>query len=529
MIIRPQRTGRALILLLALVSLAVLSLVNLPATTTAFAATRHSSLIRPSSFVLRPSSLLADRPDQPSNGASLDTPVVPGSKNDTPLPANDPNSLTHNGAAAPGSKNDDSAQASAEITPQAATAAGWRFISCGTAIDSSWSTTSSAFVVIRSCTLEIGESGFVYLSGSSSVGLLNSEFEARFSLDIDSVSGNNATDRWVNVYTDSGDGTDKAVATTLLAPISAGVHTFYFLGARYTGTGTVQLYDPSLSVLYFPNSSADVRSCDESSNLTWNTTSSSFQTIRSCSLATSHSGFAFISATASAGLGSGGAYEGRVRVGADSSTGTANSDRWFNIYTDSGDGTDESVATSLLAPIAAGSHTFYFLGARYSGAGTVQLYDPSLSVLYFPAPNVTAKLCSASGSDLWTNNTTGYSIIRSCSLDVPRDGFAFIDATASAGLNASGAGNQWEGQFRLGVDNTNGSSIFDRWVNLDIDSGDGTDKAVANAGLINISAGLHTFYFVGKRYAGTGTLRLYSSSLTVLVPDTSVFLPLIKK
>jgi microcystin-dependent protein len=520
MLMRPQHTGRALIMLLALVLLAALSLVNMPAATavTAFADDRVESPAGPT-----------DRPDQPSNGTSLDAPVVPGSKNDTTQPAVDPNGVTHTGSAALGPKNDGSAPAPAEITPQAATATGWRFISCGTATNSSWSTTSATFAPIRSCTLDIGESGFVYLSGSSSVGRLNGEYEARFRLGIDSASGNTATDRWVNIYNDSGDGTDKAAAVTLLIPISAGVHTFSFLGARYAGAGTVLLYSPSLSVLYFPDSSADVQSCGASGSGLFNTLTSTFQTIRSCSLSASQSGFAFISATASAGLGSGGAYEGRVRVGVDSVNGLAGSDRWVNVYPDSGDGTDEAVATSLLTPIVAGSHTFYFLGARYSGAGTVQLYNSSLSVLYFPSPNVTATLCSASGSDVWTNATTSYTVIRSCSLNIPRDGFAFVDATASAELNASAAGNEWEGHFGIGVDNVDSNSAFDRWVNAYTDSGDGTDRAVADAGLVNISAGPHTFYFVGKRYAGTGTLRLYAPSLTVLVPDASVFLPLIIK
>jgi hypothetical protein len=331
------------------------------------------------------------------------------------------------------------------------------------------------------------------------------------------------------VYADGGDGTDKNADATLLAPVSAGAHTFYFLGARYSGTGTVQLYDPSLSVLYFPSSSADVLACGVAGNLIWTTTESTFQPIRSCELTVPQSGFVYMSGTSSVGLGSGGTYEARFRLGVDSVNGTGSTDRWVNVYPDAGDGTDEVVSTSLLTSVAAGSHTFYFSGARYNGAGTVQLYDPSLSVLYFPAPNVTAKVCGAAGSDTWTNDTSEYSIIRSCTLNVPDSGFAFIDATASGGLNTTTPGSEWEGQFRIGVDNSNGSSLFDRWVNITTDAGDGTDRMVGNSGLVNISKGIHTFYFVGRRYAGPGTIRLYSPSLTVIVPGATHYIPMIAR
>ena len=52
-----------------------------------------------------------------------------------------------------------------------------------------------------------------------------------------------------------------------------------------------------------------------------------------------------------------------------------------NVYNDSGDGTDKSVALSVLKSVTAGTHTFYFLGSRYNGAGTVLLYDPTLTVI----------------------------------------------------------------------------------------------------------------------------------------------------
>jgi hypothetical protein len=459
-----------------------------------------------------------------SGSSTVESAPEPGSKNASAPPADDPLGVTTEGPAEPGSKNYDPA---ATGTEKAESPAGWFFLACGAIQDGGWTTTSSSFETIRSCTLTVPENGFVYITGSTALGIKDGNYEARLNVSIDSPSGNIGTDRWINAYTDGGDGTDKNIETTLLAPVSAGAHTFYFLAARYNGTGTVQLYDPSLSVLYLPASSDDVLACGASGNLVWNTTDTTFQAIRSCSLDAPQSGFVYVSGTASAGLASGGSpYEARYRIGVDNVSGTASSDRWVNVTTDTGDGTDEAMATSLLTSVAAGSHTFYFSATRYNGTGPLQVYDPSLVVLYFPAPNFTAKVCGAGGSDTWTNSTTSYSVIRSCTLNVPRNGFAFVSASASAGLNATGAGNDWEGQFRIGVDNETGSSLFDRWVNVYTDAGDGTDRPVAHSGIVNVSRGIHTFYYVGRRYAGTGTLRLYSPSITVIVPNSvTVFMP----
>ena len=74
-----------------------------------------------------------------------------------------------------------------------------------------------------------------------------------------------------------------------------------------------------------------------------------------------------------------------------------------------------------------------------------------------------------------------------------------------------------------------GRIAYDRWVNVYTDSGDGTDRVVADSGLIDVSAGPHTFYFVGRRYSGSGTVELIRPSLTVLVPTGRVFLPLVLK
>jgi hypothetical protein len=61
------------------------------------------------------------------------------------------------------------------------------------------------------------------MHASASLGVATGgNYEARFNLSIDSASGNAATDRWINAYTDATNGTDKNIANTYLAPVSAG-------------------------------------------------------------------------------------------------------------------------------------------------------------------------------------------------------------------------------------------------------------------------------------------------------------------
>ncbi|HMN28067.1 MAG TPA: Ig-like domain-containing protein [Caldilineaceae bacterium] len=425
----------------------------------------------------------------------------------------------------PGDKNDGpqslgiATEASTTLAASAAirTATSGRLLTCGSAGNNNWTTTSASFQVITSCSLSAPEAGVLLIVASSSVALSAdaTPYEARFALSVDSTNGNTITDRWLNIYTDSGDGTDKSVSDTFLTSVLSGTHTINFLGSRYSGAGAVQLYDPALSVLYIPNSNRQVLTCGAASNLTWTTTETTFQPIRSCSLDVPSSGVALIIGSSSVGLLNA-AYEARFRLGVDTVAGLASSDRWVNVEPDGGDGTDETLALSLMTQIVTGTHTFYLAGTRYNGAGTVQLYDPTLSVLFIPSTSLFIRPCGANGSDMWTNSTTTNSVLRSCTLTMPESGVALITADGSAGLNATGPGNDWEGQFRLGVDSDQGSSEVDRWLNVYTDSGNGADRSLANSWLTNVSAGAHTFYLVGRRNAGSGALRIYSPSLTVL-------------
>ncbi|MFD3162328.1 hypothetical protein [Herpetosiphon sp. NSE202] len=391
---------------------------------------------------------------------------------------------------------------------------------CGSGI-ANWTTTSAALIPIVSCSLTFSEPGFVYLAASASLGIASesSSYEALFRLGADSISGDPGTDRWVNIYTDSSDGTDKNLAVSKIVGVTAGTHTFYFLGSRFSASGTVNLYNPILSVLYFPNSSP-IKACNANLNGNWTTSSETLTEINSCSLNLPQAGHVYMNANASASFVNQ-AYEVETRLAIDT-TNVAGSYRWTNIEADTGDGTDESVATSQLMPVTSGTHTFKYLAGRSTGTGTVNLFDPSLSIIYFPAGAVTALRCGQGGAGSWSSAVSTFSPLASCSMQTG-NGVVFMDGNASAGLNAP-TDAAWEGLFRFSIDGI-GLANTDRWLNVYPDSGDGTDRVINSQGLALLPQGVHSFAFTGRRYAGTGTVHVFRPALIVLASPTKIFIP----
>jgi len=195
-------------------------------------------------------SFLPPEPDSDDDFFSILTPD-PLSKNGSARPViENPSGETWSAPPDSGSRNDDERMSSTLSSNLAAVlAAGGSLLTCGASGNTSWTTTSSSFQVIRQCTLTVPQAGWVFISTNGSVARQNGEYEALFEIGIDTISGDADIDRWVNIYDDSGDGTDESVALSVLKPVTAGTHTFYFLGKRYGGSGTVLVYDPTLTVI----------------------------------------------------------------------------------------------------------------------------------------------------------------------------------------------------------------------------------------------------------------------------------------
>ena len=447
-------------------------------------------------------------------------------------PASDPHGITRLDPIGAGTKNaaEPGRAARSESALPAIAGDSSGFMACGDSGNVNWTTTSTAWEVIRSCTATFPADGVVFINATAGLGLQDVAYEGRFGLSVDNrASALSATSRWVNIYPDAGDGTDKTVAASILLSVASGTHIFYFLGTRYSGSGTVVAYDPALSVAYFPAGSSQVMTCGVSSSMNFTTTSNAFVAVQSCALDLPSPGWVYLNATASAVLEDA-PYEVQYHTAIDSNTaGTGWPDHWTNVYTDTGDGTDEALAASMLTQVGAGARTFYFGVSRYGGLGAIRLLNPSLSVLYFPENNVIARTCGKYlGAGDWQTTSSSYMTVLTCTLDLPASGFAIVDVNASAGLTYGSSA--WEGAFRWGMDDPSGSSDTDRWTNVYTDTGDGTDRVVADSGLIAAPAGRHTFYFVAGRYSGSGNVELIRPSLTVLAPrGRQVQLPLLMR
>lgn len=137
------------------------------------------------------------------------------------------------------------------VTPDEKDASGV-LVACSGGGDLEWSTTAGDLQIVCQCTLTLPADGYVFLSAGGSLSGRTCDYEARFRLGIDGTAGDPATDRWVNIYGDADDGMDGVLAVSALRPLKAGTHTFYLLGRRAGGTGTVLLHDPSLAVIAWP-------------------------------------------------------------------------------------------------------------------------------------------------------------------------------------------------------------------------------------------------------------------------------------
>ena len=434
-----------------------------------------------------------------------------------------------------------SADPTSLLAPLAASAAGDTLITCGALGSSEWTTQSIYLDIIRQCTLTAPQAGWAFISANGSLALQDLPYEAWFRIGIDSDIGDDEISRFVNVY-DTNGGTDQSVALSVFKPISAGTHTFYFLGGRYYPDdprllNTVLVRDASLSVIFIPASDIDVSTCrgvwQNTTNNWWETISNSFVTIHECTLTAGEAGWAFIAADGSAGLYDADHkydYEAQFSIAIDiSTTGKIDTDRYVNIYADAapGDGSDKSVALSVLKPVSAGAHTFYSLGRLSNGAGPAFAYDPTLTVIFIPAPASPLLTCGSSGDSNWPTTSSSFQVIRQCTLTVPEDGRAFLSADGSL-AQLSGP---YEAEFHLGIDDSTGGDVgTNRWVDIYNDGSPWTENTAALSSLRPVGAGTHTFYLLGRRSGGAGTVLVRDPTLSVIFePVKSIYVPAISK
>jgi hypothetical protein len=411
----------------------------------------------------------------------------------------------------------------AGLAGELAVVAAGGLIMCGDAGQNTFLTTSSTYVVLRQCTLTVPAGGVLFISADGTADDFDGYYEAQFDLSIDSTLGAGEHDRWVAVSPDSPGGEDNTLAVSAIRPVTAGTHTVYLLVRRYLGSGTVTVFDSSLSVIYIPSSDTEVLTCSEYGQETFETTEETYQIVRQCSLTAPAAGWAYVAADATGDTVTG-YYEVLAGISIDDPTGVDHEvDRRFDMEVHATEGdTDATLSVAGVLPVSAGSHDFYFSVRRSGGAGTVRLYDPAISVLYVPFGTLSLIPYSITQNASWSTTSGDYEVIRQMPMVAPSNGYAFISANAWVkGTDVC------RGHFRIGVDLEGGDLNYDRWVALYPNSAGDADKALAISALVPVTAGEHTVYLVGEVYSGSCELWVYDSTLTILVLPGQVFAPLI--
>lgn len=369
---------------------------------------------------------------------------------------------------------------------------------------------------VTECTLQAPTAGYVVAIASASLALVDTAYEVNAQLMVDDTQGSMA-DRWVNIYPNAGDGTDKTIALSHYFPVTAGARRISFKARRYSG-GNVMIFDPTLTAIFVPASAAQTV-CGSATGTPFRTQSSAPTSAASCQVTVAEDSIAFAFASASMGY-SLGPTEARVWIGLDG-TWTSPNDRWVDVYADYQDGTDESVATHFAFAATPGTHTFDLFASRYSGSGEVTLYDPVLTVI--AVPTSAAAICSQQSGLTYTNPAGTPATMSECTLSTTTPAHALVFASASIGRSDPPGGAPYEGLFRLA---TGGESLSntERWIDVDNDGGDGTDRTLATQWGSELDPGTYAFSLQGSRYSGSGEVRAYNAAIHVLLlPSDRLF------
>lgn len=176
--------------------------------------------------------------------------------------------------------------------------------------------------------------------------------------------------------------------------------------------------------------------------------------------------------------------------------------------------THQTSQASVAVPVAAGSHTVYYLADRMVGDGTVQLYRPRLMAVFVPSSDPNVRLSGVFTNGSWTTTTSTLGQVLHCSLAGLGMGSALVVADGHLPLADVAA----EGHFGLGVNST---SVLEqgseRWLDVAGDLlYDGTDTGFATSRLELLGPGSYTFSLLAARSGGGGTVETVEPALNAL-------------
>jgi hypothetical protein len=385
---------------------------------------------------------------------------------------------------------------------------------------------------IRSTGITADGPGWLFISANGSTCNYNNtdEYTATFAIgfddwwDMQPVTGYITAYRKIDIINDSGDGSDKPLSITLLRSVQAGSYSVDFLVNKNGGTGQICMHDPNISVIFIPSSSK-FKACGSASLDKIPIVSDEGVLIDSCSLTLSEIGSTYIAANGYVDAGNylyPNDYSAMFSVDNSDTLHSSSPRRYlFSENVGLGQDTFSNLSLTTKLPGNPGSNTYYHRGwadrTNYNGYGIASIKDRSLSAIFIPDSDLYSWFSSRkdydSPSKSWKTTSPNMQPIYSMNYTMPSDGWVYISADATA-VQLDGA---YEAEFRIGIDNPAGDSDTRRWVNIyDRENDTG---AVSLSVLKFIKAGLHTFYFVGKKKSdlGPGTVTLRYPTMSTLL------------
>lgn len=387
--------------------------------------------------------------------------------------------------------------------------------------DISYTIDSAANVGVVTCTLNLPRAGWVLVSSNAGVTRLVDPFVAHFRIRIDG-SEDTETDRFISIEDDYYQ-QSSVLAVSIMRWQQAGLHTYSLVTARTSVSGTIKLFDPSISAIYFPEAGAvqptnpQVGAYKYISNTLTVITSTQFTNIKPGLLYLSTDTYAKIFNDP---------YRVNVCTSVDNDSSCTGRVAHSVDITDTITGHNQTaLAATQLSYLDPGEHTLRVLGARTSGTGTIWLSDVNLLGVFIPASNsfMTATTSFITGVYTLTYLAT-YKTVLSVTIDVPQDSWVFMSADTTA---YAGTGGTSVVQLRLAIDNTTGLASTDR--SAGVEAGKSRYQTMADTLVYPISAGRHTIRLLAKVFLNSDTAYLLNPSLTVFVPGMRLVIPLTTK
>lgn len=409
-----------------------------------------------------------------------------------------------------------------EAAPSAADGIPSMIQACNAAGEDNYTNVTGATSVVRSCKLVAPVAGNVLVIATGTVDYINGPYLAYFNVGIDILTGDENYDRYVQVTQDATYGdSDWSISVSVLLPVAAGLHTIYFTGARYSGTGTINMYDPTLSAVFIPSNNVDMVTCSSSGQQNFTTTSSTLVAARQCTFTMPAASQVFIMYNTGLGLDDS-AYEAHLRLGIDNLTGDSGNDRWVDV----GDlGGFNSAQVSGVYSLAAGTHTIYGLAGRWGGSGTVWLIDSALSVLVIPPDGRLLQYCSHQGQQTYTTTSTSPVAVFTCSGWLKPPG-GWILTVGDGGMDLYD--NYYEAMFEPMVYPSPHNFEHTRWQTMYPGDGSGFDTTFVVSRMDYMPSGNSDYTLEVSRTSGSGTIALYDPSFTQLYfPYAMLTLPAI--